>query len=109
MARNLSRLESARHAFDNGQAELAKLGFTRLGKEWILPVTSNKLTHQAAIIADLEPGAAQKLCAAYQAAQTVLPGQETGGLRLAVPRILALISASAATLAGPANRAIPRP
>jgi D-alanyl-D-alanine carboxypeptidase len=58
--------KSARHAYDNGQAELAKLGVTRLGKEWILPVTSNKATHQAAIIADLEPEAAQKLCAGYQ-------------------------------------------
>jgi D-alanyl-D-alanine carboxypeptidase len=58
--------KSARRAFDGGQAELAKLGFTRLGKEWILPVTSNKVTHQAAIVADLEPDAAQKLCADYQ-------------------------------------------
>ena len=39
----------------------------RLGKEWILPVTANKATRQAAIIADLEPAAAQKLCADYQA------------------------------------------
>ena len=44
-----------------------KLGVTRLGKEWILPVTINKATKQAAIIADLEPQAAQKLCDAYQA------------------------------------------
>jgi D-alanyl-D-alanine carboxypeptidase len=57
--------KSARHAYDNGQAELVKLGVTRLGKEWILPVTANKLTHQAAIIADLEPDAAQKLCGDY--------------------------------------------
>jgi hypothetical protein len=58
--------KSARHAYDNGQAQLVKLGVSRLGKEWILPVTSNKVTHQAAIIADLEPDAAQKLCADYQ-------------------------------------------
>jgi D-alanyl-D-alanine carboxypeptidase len=58
---------TARHAFDVGQADLARLGFSRLGKEWILPVTSNKVTRQAAIIADLEPAAAQKLCADYQA------------------------------------------
>ncbi len=58
---------TARHAFDVGQADLAKLGFSRLGKEYILPVTSNKVTRQAAIIADLEPAEAQKLCADYQA------------------------------------------
>jgi D-alanyl-D-alanine carboxypeptidase len=58
---------SARHAFDVGQSELARLGFTRLGKEWILPVTANKVTKQAAIVADLEPAAAQRLCADYQA------------------------------------------
>ena len=94
---------TARHAFDVGQAELAKLGFTRLGKEYILPVTSNKLTRQAAIIADLEPAAAQKLCADYQAAQAVLPGQEAAGLRLAVPRLLALNSAVQGHL-GPPRR-----
>jgi D-alanyl-D-alanine carboxypeptidase len=58
---------SARHAFDVGQADIARLGLTRLGKEWILPVTVNKVTRQAAIIADLEPATAQKLCADYQA------------------------------------------
>ena len=58
---------SAKHAFDVGQSDLARLGVTRLGKEWILPVSSNKVTKQAAIIADLEPAAADKLCADYQA------------------------------------------
>ncbi|MPZ35970.1 MAG: hypothetical protein GEV13_34285 [Rhodospirillales bacterium] len=58
---------SARHAYDVGQSDIARLGFTRLGKEWILPVTSNKVTKQAAIIADLEPATAQALCANYQA------------------------------------------
>jgi D-alanyl-D-alanine carboxypeptidase len=58
---------SARHAYDVGQSDIARLGFTRLGKEWILPVTSNKVTKQAAIIADLEPSTAQALCADYQA------------------------------------------
>jgi hypothetical protein len=57
----------ARHAYDTGQADLVRLGVTRLGKEWILPVSANKATRQAAIIADLEPAAAQKLCADYQA------------------------------------------
>ncbi len=58
---------TARTAFDKGQAQLAALGFSRLGKEWILPVAANQVTKQAAIIADLEPGAAEKLCADYQA------------------------------------------
>ena len=57
---------TARHAYDVGQAELGSFG-ARLGKEYILPVTVNKATRQAAIIADLEPDAAQKLCARYQA------------------------------------------
>ncbi|CAN5877773.1 hypothetical protein BH11PSE3_BH11PSE3_16030 [soil metagenome] len=59
--------KTARHAWDVGQADLARLGVTRLGKEWILPVSVNKATRQAAIIADLEPAAAQRLCADYQA------------------------------------------
>ena len=58
---------TARNAYDKGQADLANLGVTRLGKEYILPVTANKATRQAAIIADLEPDAAQKLCADYKA------------------------------------------
>ena len=57
---------TARRAYDTGQADLASLGIARLGKEYILPVTVNKVTKQAAIIADLEPDAAQKLCAHYQ-------------------------------------------
>ncbi|HTR88002.1 MAG TPA: D-alanyl-D-alanine carboxypeptidase family protein [Reyranella sp.] len=64
---NYASWAAARHAFDVGQADLTTLGVTRLGKEWILPITANKVTHQAAIIADLEPDAAQKLCAAYKA------------------------------------------
>jgi len=59
--------KTARHAYDTGQADLVRLGVARLGKEYILPVISNKVTKQAAIIADLEPAAAQKLCADYQA------------------------------------------
>jgi D-alanyl-D-alanine carboxypeptidase len=57
---------TARNAYDVGQAELGSLGL-RLGKEYILPVTVNKVTRQAAIIADLEPDTAQKLCARYRA------------------------------------------
>ncbi len=56
---------TAKNAFDTGQAKLGTMGL-RTGKEWILPVTSNKVTRQAAIIADLESDAAQKLCAEYQ-------------------------------------------
>jgi D-alanyl-D-alanine carboxypeptidase len=59
--------KTARHAYDTGQADLVRLGVARIGKEWILPVTTNKVTRQAAIIADLEPAAAQKLCVDYQA------------------------------------------
>ena len=58
---------SARNAYDTGQAELATLGFTQLGKEWILPITVNRATRQAAFIADLAPDEALKLCASYQA------------------------------------------
>jgi D-alanyl-D-alanine carboxypeptidase len=58
---------TARTAYDQGQAELVRLGVTRLGKEWILPLSMNKAVRQAAIIADLEPAAAEKLCATYKA------------------------------------------
>jgi D-alanyl-D-alanine carboxypeptidase len=58
---------TARRVYDTGQADLAKLGVARIGKEWILPVTVNKTTRQAAVIADLESDAAQKLCADYRA------------------------------------------
>ena len=57
----------ARTAYDNAQARIATLGMSRLGKEYILPVTVNKTTRQAAILADMEPAEAQKLCADYQA------------------------------------------
>lgn len=58
---------TAKTAFDKGQADLAGMGVTVLGKEWILPVTREKTTRQAAIIADLQPEAAAKLCESYQA------------------------------------------
>jgi D-alanyl-D-alanine carboxypeptidase len=58
---------TARHVYDTGQADLVALGVTLLGKEYILPVTVGKVTRQAAIIADLQPAAAQKLCASYKA------------------------------------------
>ncbi|MGE0575535.1 D-alanyl-D-alanine carboxypeptidase family protein [Reyranella sp.] len=57
--------KSARHVYDVGQSNLTRLGITRLGKEYILPVTTNKVTRQAAIIADLEPAAAERLCSDY--------------------------------------------
>ncbi|WP_425069458.1 D-alanyl-D-alanine carboxypeptidase family protein [Reyranella sp.] len=58
---------TAKNAFDAGQAKLMAMGVAHPGKEYILPVTSNKVTKQAAIIADLEPATAQRLCAEYQA------------------------------------------
>jgi D-alanyl-D-alanine carboxypeptidase len=58
---------TAKIAFDKGQAKLAELGVSHIGKEYILPVINNKATRQAAIIADLEPVAALQLCADYQA------------------------------------------
>ena len=58
---------TAKNAFDAGQAKLMSMGVAHPGKEYILPVTSNKVTKQAAIIADLQPAAAQRLCADYQA------------------------------------------
>jgi D-alanyl-D-alanine carboxypeptidase len=58
---------TAKTAFDNGQGKLIEFGVRHIGKEYILPVTSNQVTKQAAIIADLEPVAAQRLCAEYQA------------------------------------------
>jgi D-alanyl-D-alanine carboxypeptidase len=56
---------TARNAYDQAEADLVGLGVTWLGKEFILPVTVNGAKRQAAIIADLEPAAAQKLCADY--------------------------------------------
>jgi D-alanyl-D-alanine carboxypeptidase len=58
---------TAKNAFDVGQARLMSMGVAHPGKEYILPVTSNQVTKQAAIIADLQPEAAQRLCADYQA------------------------------------------
>ena len=58
---------SAKRVFDAGQAQLAAMAVAQPGKEWILPITVNKATRQAAIIADLEPGVAQKLCDNYRA------------------------------------------
>ena len=59
--------KTAKNTFDAGQAKLGTMGVASQGKEYILPVTSNKVTKQAAIIADLDPAAAQRLCADYQA------------------------------------------
>jgi D-alanyl-D-alanine carboxypeptidase len=57
---------TARRAYDQGQEALIALGVTRPGKEWILPVSQEKVVRQAAFIADLEPAAARKLCESYQ-------------------------------------------
>lgn len=58
---------TARHVYDRGQTELARMGVAHPGKEYILPVTINKATRQAAIIADLPSEVAQQLCADYRA------------------------------------------
>lgn len=58
---------TARRVYDAGEAELARLAVAHLGKEYILPVMQNRVIRQAAIIADLEPDVAQKLCEAYRA------------------------------------------
>lgn len=57
---------TAKAQFDKGQAALSEQGITVLGKEWILPITREKVTRQAAVIADLQPDAAAKLCSLYQ-------------------------------------------
>jgi D-alanyl-D-alanine carboxypeptidase len=57
----------AKRVFDAGQAQLAAMAVTHPGREWILPLTANQVTRQAAIIADLEPEVAQKLCDTYKA------------------------------------------
>ncbi|MBS0221042.1 MAG: D-alanyl-D-alanine carboxypeptidase [Proteobacteria bacterium] len=58
---------AARQIYERGQTELARMGAAHPGKEYILPVTVNRTTRQAAIIADLEPGVAEQLCADYRA------------------------------------------
>ncbi|WP_296344372.1 D-alanyl-D-alanine carboxypeptidase family protein [Reyranella sp.] len=69
---------AAKNVFDAGQARLGTMGSATLGKEYILPVTSNKVTRQAAIIADLEPAAAQKLCADYHARKSFCEVKKPG-------------------------------
>ena len=96
-----------RHAYDVGQSDIARLGFTRLGKEWILPVTVNKVTKQAAIIADLEPAAAQALCADYQARKLFCQVKKPQEIVAPFGVLLALTVRLA--LAGAAVRAIPPP
>jgi len=58
---------AARQVYDQGQTELARMSAVPTGKEYILPVTVNKATRQAAIIADLEPSVADRLCTSYRA------------------------------------------
>lgn len=69
---------TAKNVFDTGQARLGTMGSATLGKEYILPVTSNKATRQAAIIADLEPAVAQKLCADYHARKSFCEVKKPG-------------------------------
>ncbi|MGE3650213.1 MAG: D-alanyl-D-alanine carboxypeptidase family protein [Reyranellaceae bacterium] len=60
-------LQQARVAHIQAQARLVELKQTWIGREWILDVYANKSRRFATIIADLEPGVAEKLCADYQA------------------------------------------
>ena len=86
---------TARRVYDTGQADLVTLGVTQIGKEYILPVTAGKVTRQAAIIADLEPAAAQKLCAAYKAKKLFCEVKKPTDFAPPFQRLLAVI------LAGP--------
>ncbi|MCW5744694.1 MAG: D-alanyl-D-alanine carboxypeptidase [Alphaproteobacteria bacterium] len=58
---------AARQAHVAAQAKLASAGRTWLGREWIVDIVMNKQRKFATVIADLEPGEAQQLCAIYQA------------------------------------------
>ncbi|MBX3499447.1 MAG: D-alanyl-D-alanine carboxypeptidase [Alphaproteobacteria bacterium] len=60
-------LQQARAAHVAAQARLVELKQAWIGREWIVDVTANKSRRFATIIADLEPGVAEKLCADYQA------------------------------------------
>ncbi len=60
-------LQQARQAHVAAQARLVELKQAWMGREWIVDVTANKSRRFATIIADLEPGEAEKLCADYQA------------------------------------------
>jgi D-alanyl-D-alanine carboxypeptidase len=57
----------ARQAHVAAQARLVELKQAWIGREWILDVTANNSRRFATVIADLEPGVAEKLCADYQA------------------------------------------
>jgi len=58
---------TGKRVFDAGQAAIAAMGFSGLGKEWILWDNPAKPSREAVVIADLEPEVAQKLCASYRA------------------------------------------
>ena len=60
-------LQQARQAHVTAQARLVELNQAWIGREWIVDVTANNSRRFATIIADLEPGVAEKLCADYQA------------------------------------------
>jgi D-alanyl-D-alanine carboxypeptidase len=63
---NYPTWSAAKRVFDAGQSALAAMGAAVPGKEWILPDRYPNPTRQAAIIADLPPESAQKLCADYR-------------------------------------------
>jgi D-alanyl-D-alanine carboxypeptidase len=60
-------LKLARDAHIAAQARLVEMKQPWAGREWIVDVTANNSRRFATIIADLQPGAAEKLCADYQA------------------------------------------
>lgn len=62
-------LKQARDAHVAAQARLVEMRQAWIGREWIVDVTANKSRRFATIIADLQPGVAEKLCADYQAAR----------------------------------------
>lgn len=62
-------LKQARDAHVAAQARLVEMKQAWAGREWIVDVTANKSRRFATIIADLEPGVAEKLCADYRSAR----------------------------------------
>lgn len=62
-------LKQARDAHVAAQARLVEMKQAWVGREWIVDVTANNSRRFATILADLEPGVAEKLCADYQGAR----------------------------------------
>ena len=62
---------SGKRVFNAGQAAIAAMGGSNLGKEWILWDKSPKPTRESVIIADVQPEVAQKLCDSYRTQKKV--------------------------------------